>query len=76
MTIFKRGLKKEVKEKLVFDKVYLKDLDALIKRSIELDNTIYERHQKRRFDGRGRKSKSGYSERNEFRLQPNQHKEP
>ena len=44
MTMFKRGLKKEVKEKLAFDGVYLKDLDALVKRSIELDDVIYEKH--------------------------------
>ena len=53
MTMFKRGLKEEIKKKLAFDKIYFKDLDALIKRSIELDDIIYERHQKRRFDGRG-----------------------
>ena len=70
MTMFKCGLKKEVKEKLVFDGAYLKDLDALIKRSIELNNVIYERHQERRFNRRGRKGKGGYSERSKFRSQP------
>ena len=68
--MFKRGLKKEVKEKLAFDKIYLKDLDALVKRSIELNDIIYEIHLERRFDGRGRKGKNGYSERSEFRPQP------
>ena len=78
MTIFKRGLKKKIKEKLAFDGAYLKDLDALIKRSIELDDAIYERYQERRFDGRGRKSKGGYSEKSEFRSQPqpNRRREP
>ena len=69
MTMFKRSLKEKVKEKFAFYGAYLKDLDALVKRSIELDDTIYERHQKRRFDGKRRKGKGDYTERSEFRPQ-------
>ena len=68
--MFRRGLKEEVKKKLAFDGTYLKDFDALIKRSIKLDNAIYERYQKRRFDRKKYKNRDGYVKRSEFRFQP------
>jgi hypothetical protein len=59
MTMYRRGLKENVKDELMRAGMKIEDLDDLIRASIEIDDNLYERAMERRHDVAPR-GKSGY----------------
>ncbi|KAG9703200.1 hypothetical protein KCU59_g23009, partial [Aureobasidium melanogenum] len=59
MTMFRRGLKENVKDELMRAGMKIESLDDLIRASIEIDDNLYERAMERRHDVAPR-GKSGY----------------
>jgi hypothetical protein len=59
MTMYRRGLKENVKDELMRTGEKIEDLDDLIRATIEIDDNLYERSMERRHDVAPR-GKSGY----------------
>ena len=59
MTMYRRGLKENVKDELIRASMKIEDLNNLIRTSIEIDDNLYERAMERRYDVAPR-GKSGY----------------
>lgn len=59
MTMYRRGLKENVKDELMRAGIKIEDLDNLIRATIEIDDNLYERAIERRYDIAPR-GKSGY----------------
>ena len=51
MTIYRRGLKDNIKDKLMRTGARLDDLDSLIKESIEIDDKLFKRQMEKKHDG-------------------------
>ena len=62
MTMFRRGLKENVKDQLTCDGTYVETLDDLIGRAIDIDDTLYKRAMERKHDARQQGS-YGFGER-------------
>ncbi|KAG9696113.1 hypothetical protein KCU77_g23740, partial [Aureobasidium melanogenum] len=60
MTMYRRGLKENVKDELMRTGEKIEDLDDLIRATIEIDDNLYERAMERRHDVAPR-GKSGYA---------------
>ena len=54
MTMYRRGLKDNVKDELMRDGRVIDSLDELTKAAIEIDNKLYERAMERKYDGENR----------------------
>ena len=63
MSMFRRGLKDNVKDELIRWGGELKDLNQLIEAAVELDDKLYERAMEKRYDGSGGRAGTftGYS---------------
>ena len=59
MTMYRRGLKENVKDELMRAGMKIEDLNDLIRASIEIDDNLYERTIERRYNVAPR-SKLGY----------------
>lgn len=60
MTMFRRGLKDRVKDKMAFDGQRVDDLDELITQAIEIDDKLYELDMEKQFNG-GKRGIAGLS---------------
>ena len=65
ITYYRRGLKKNIKEKLIRTGARVKNLDDLVKEAISIDNKWYDFTIESRYDG-GIRGYSGNSGRNSF----------
>jgi len=50
MTMFRRGLKNNLKDEIMRDDKFISDMFDLIEVVIDLDNKLYERAMKKRYD--------------------------
>jgi hypothetical protein len=50
MTMYRRGLKENVKDELIRTSEKIENLDKLIRITIEIDDNLYERAMERRYD--------------------------
>ena len=59
MTMYRRGLKDNVKDELMRDGRVIDSMDELTKAAIEIDNKLYERAMEKRYDG-GNQGRAGF----------------
>jgi hypothetical protein len=69
MTMYRRGLKENVKDELMRTGQKIENLDELIRATIEIDDNLYERAIERRYDvaPRGKSSYVPYCSNNNYK---------
>jgi hypothetical protein len=69
MTIYRRGLKENVKDELIRTGQKIENLDELIRATIEIDDNLYERAMEKRHDvaPRGKSSYVPYRSNNNYK---------